>query len=148
MNKQNLELKVGLFIIVGFLCFSYLAIKMGNISLLNSNSYQLQARFTSTSGLKEGANIELAGVNIGKVDSIVLDVDEYESVVTLIINKDVKLQEDSIAAIRTAGIIGDRYIVIKPGGADDFLSNNDEISETESAISLEELISKYIFESE
>ncbi|NOX08239.1 MAG: outer membrane lipid asymmetry maintenance protein MlaD [Gammaproteobacteria bacterium] len=147
MNKKNIELNVGLFIIVGLLSFAYLAVKMGDIALLNNDSYQLQSRFTSISGLKEGANIELAGVNIGKVSDIILDNEEYEAVVTLSISKQVKLQEDSIAAIRTAGIIGDRYIVIKPGGSDIYLSNNDEITETESAISLEELISKYIFES-
>ena len=148
MNKMNLEMIVGLFLLAGFASFSWLAVKMGDIRFFMEDSYPVSARFISISGLKEGALIELAGVKIGKVTNIELDADEYEAVVRMNISKDVRLQDDSIASIRTAGIIGDRYIKLTPGGSEDYLGPGDEIEETESAISLEELVSKYIFDSE
>ncbi len=149
MRKVKLELVVGMFMILGFLGFAYLSVKLGDVNLWgDERSYPLQARFTSISGLKEGAFVEIAGVKVGKVAKIELDKAEYEAVVTLAIDKDVPVQEDSIASIRTAGIIGDRYVDITPGGADDYLPPGGEIEETESAISLEELVSKYIFEGE
>jgi phospholipid/cholesterol/gamma-HCH transport system substrate-binding protein len=148
MNKMNLEMIVGLFLLAGFASFSWLAVKMGDIRFFMEDTYPVSARFISISGLKEGALIELAGVKIGKVTNIELDADEYEAVVRMNISKDVRLQDDSIASIRTAGIIGDRYIKLTPGGSEDYLGPGDEIEETESAISLEELVSKYIFDSE
>ena len=148
MKKINIEMIVGLFLLVGLLSVSYLAVKMGDLDLFSDESYPVTARFTSISGLKEGAVIELGGVKIGKVSHIELDRDEYEAVVDLNIYKGVRLQDDSIASIRTAGIIGDRFVNITPGGSEDFLGAGGEIEETESAISLEELVSKYIFESD
>ncbi len=147
MKKINVEMSVGFFLLIGFACFAYLAVKMGDLDWCSDETYQVEARFNSISGLKEGATIELAGVKIGKVAKIELDGGEYEAVVDLKINKNVQIQDDSIASIRTAGIIGDRYVNIKPGGSEDYLANGDAIEETESAISLEELVSKYIFDS-
>lgn len=148
MQKLNLEIIVGLFLLAGFASFSWLAIKMGDIRFFMEDSYPVSARFISIGGLKEGALVELAGVKIGKVSDIRLDNDDYEAVVQMDINKNVRLQYDTIASIRTSGIIGDRYIKLTPGGAEDYLGPGDEIEETESAISLEELVSKYIFDSE
>jgi phospholipid/cholesterol/gamma-HCH transport system substrate-binding protein len=146
MNRTNFEITVGLFLIFGLLCFTYLAVKMGGTDLFGESTYSVQARFGSISGLKEGAVVEIAGVKVGKVSKIDLDRGEYEAVVHLDIKNGVKLQEDSIASIRTAGIIGDRFVNITPGGAEEFVEPGNEIEETESAISLEELVSKYIFE--
>ena len=148
MKKMNLEMIVGLFLLAGFVSFAYISIKMGDIKMFMEESYPVTARFTSISGLKEGATIELAGVKVGKVTRIELDGGEYEAVVHLDISKDVQLTDDSIASIRTAGIIGDRFIKLTPGGSDIYLEPGDEIEETEASISLEELVSKYIFESE
>ena len=148
MKKMNLEMIVGLFLLAGFASFAYISIKMGDIKMFMDESYPVTARFTSISGLKEGATIELAGVQVGKVTKIELDEGEYEAVVHLDISTDVQLTDDSIASIRTAGIIGDRFIKLTPGGSDIYLEPGDEIEETESSISLEELVSKYIFESE
>jgi len=147
MKNMNLEMIVGLFLLAGFACFSYLAIKMGDLRLFRNETYAVTARFTSISGLKEGSIVELAGVNVGKVSKIELDPDEYQAVVELDIDKSVQLQDDSIASIRTAGIIGDKFIKLTPGGSDIILGAGDEIEETESSISLEELVSKYIFDS-
>jgi phospholipid/cholesterol/gamma-HCH transport system substrate-binding protein len=148
MKKMNLEMIVGLFLLAGFASFSWLAIKMGDIKFFMEDTYPVTARFISISGLKEGATVELAGVKVGKVSDIHLDGGEYEAVVELNISNEVRLQDDSIASIRTSGIIGDRYIKLTPGGSEEYLEQGDEIEETESAISLEELVSKYIFDSE
>ncbi len=148
MQKSMLELTVGSFMIIGLVCFSYLAVIVGGVDWFSDESYRVKARFNSISGLKQGAIVEIAGVKVGKVEHIDLDNGEYEAIVELSLKNGVKLQEDSIASIRTAGIIGDRFVNIKPGGADDLIEPGGTIIETESAISLEELISKYIFESD
>ena len=139
---------VGAFLLAGFASFAYLAIKMGDLDLFKEESYDVTARFTSISGLKDGASLELAGVNVGKVTKIVLDAGEYEAVVYMDIDKTIQLSDDSIASIRTSGIIGDKFIKLTPGGSDIYLESGDVIEETEASISLEELVSKYIFEGE
>ena len=148
MKKMNVEMIVGAFLLAGFVSFAWLAVKMGDINPFANETYPVTARFTSISGLKEGSTIELAGVTVGKVSNIELDTDDYEAVVHMNIDKQVELQDDSIASIRTAGIIGDKYIKLSPGGSDIILEAGDEIEETEPSISLEELVSKYIFDSE
>ena len=148
MKKTSLEIVVGAFLLAGFLSFSWLAVKMGDINPFQNETYPVTARFTSISGLKEGSTIELAGVVVGKVSQIELDAGDYEAVVHLNIDKTIELTDDSIASIRTSGIIGDKYIKLTPGGSDIMLEAGDEIDETESSISIEELVSKYIFDSE
>lgn len=143
MRKFTIETAVGIFLIIGFLCFAYISVKLGNVPLLGSDDYPLKARFGSVSGLKTGAVIEIAGVPIGTVGQI--DLVDYEAIVHLSINKNIKLPDDTVASIRTQGIIGDKYIKMNPGGSDEYLKPNDEIIDTESAIDIEELISKYIF---
>ena len=147
MKRVNVEIGVGVFMILGLAGFFYLAINMGDVSLLGSETYRVQARFGNTSGLKEGAYVELSGVRIGKVSKIELDRDSYDSIVELSIPNEVQLQEDSIASIRTAGIIGDKFIKVTPGGLDEYIEAGGEIIETESSLDVEELISKYIFDS-
>jgi phospholipid/cholesterol/gamma-HCH transport system substrate-binding protein len=146
MKKINIETGVGIFLILGLLCLGYLSVKLGDLNLFGTEHYSVKAKFSNVSGLKEGAVVEIAGVTVGKVAKIHLD--DYEALVELLIEPGVKLQEDSIASIRTQGIIGDKYVKLKIGGADEFISGGDEIFETESAIELEELVSKYIFEKE
>jgi phospholipid/cholesterol/gamma-HCH transport system substrate-binding protein len=148
MKKTSLEIVVGAFLLAGFISFSWLAVKMGDINPFQNETYPVTARFTSISGLKEGSTIELAGVVVGKVSQIELDAGDYEAVVHLNIDKSIELTDDSIASIRTSGIIGDKFIKLTPGGSDIFLEAGDEIDETESSISLEELVSKYIFDTE
>ena len=148
MSKQRLELTVGAFVVICVLCLSYLALKLGDVGLFKPDTYQVLARFTSVSGLKHGAFVEVAGVRVGQVDRIELNVDEYLADVHMSIESSVPIQDDAIASIRTQGIIGDKFIKITPGGSPDLLSEGMEIFETEPAISLEELISKYIFESD
>ena len=146
MKRFNLEIVVGLFMLIGFASFAYLSVKLGDVSLFGSNNYHVEACFGSVAGLKLGAGVQIAGVNVGKVSSIALDPQSYDALVQLEIHREIELQEDTIASIRTAGIIGDRYISILPGGSPMLIEDGGEILETESAINLEELVSKYIFE--
>ena len=139
---------VGVFLLAGFASFSWLAVKMGDLELFKKESYDITASFTSISGLKEGAALELAGVVVGKVTKIELNEEEYEATVYMDVRKTVQLSDDSIASIRTSGIIGDKFIKLTPGGSDIMLEPGDMIEETEASISIEELVSKYIFEGE
>ncbi len=146
MNKINIETGVGIFLIAGLLSLGYLSTRLGDVDLFGTEQYTVQARFASVSGLREGAAVEVAGVPIGKVSKIHLN--DYEAMVELQIDPEIKLQDDSIASIRTQGIIGDKYVKIQVGGSDEYIEKGGEILETESAIELEELVSKYIFEKE
>lgn len=146
MKRFNLETAVGIFMVAGFLCFAYISVKLGDINLFGEKTYTVKARFSSISGLKEGAAIEIAGVKVGKVTKIDLDREDYEAIVHMSMDRGIRLQEDSIASIRTTGIIGEKFVKISPGGLDQYIEEGGELEETESAINLEELISKYIFE--
>jgi phospholipid/cholesterol/gamma-HCH transport system substrate-binding protein len=148
MNKLNIQLVTGLFVVISLAAFTYQAVNIGGVRLTSQPGYTLQARFTNISGLQAGAIVEAAGVRIGTVSAISFDPDSYEAVVSLRINQEVPVQEDAIAAIRTQGIIGEKFVKIIPGGFDELLEDGGEIFDTESAVSLEELVSKYIFSSE
>lgn len=145
MKRFNAEIVVGLFMLIGFSCFTYLSVKLGDVDLFGNDRYQVEARFSSVAGLKVGASIQIAGVSVGKVAAIGLDPVSYDALVYLEIEPEIELQDDCIASIRTAGMIGDRYVSISPGGSPILLEEGDEIFETESAINIEELISKYVF---
>ena len=145
MKKINLELAVGLFLLTGFFCFVYLSLQLGEVSIFaGEKNYTLVADFDSISGLKEGAILEIAGVNIGKVTKVMLGENDLARVYLQIPNE-VVIYEDTVASVRTQGIIGDKYIRIIPGGSDEILRDGDFITETESAIDVEEMVSKYIF---
>ena len=147
MSDTKTEIIVGIFMAAGLFSLGYLAIHMGDVDLFQGNKYTLQAKFTSVSGLKTGSWVEAAGVRVGKVSNITFDTENYLAVVTMEINDGVKVYEDATASIRTAGIIGDKFVKISAGGSENYLEPGMEIYETEPSINLEELISKYIFES-
>jgi phospholipid/cholesterol/gamma-HCH transport system substrate-binding protein len=144
MNRITVETAVGFFIIIGLLCLAYLSVNLGDVELFGTKQYPIKARFNNISGLKEGSEVDIAGVKVGKVSKISLE--NYQAIVELMINPDVKIQDDSIASIRTQGIIGDKYIKISPGGSEDYIKPAGVLSETESTVDIEELIGKYIFE--
>jgi phospholipid/cholesterol/gamma-HCH transport system substrate-binding protein len=146
-DKQHTELLVGIFMLCGIIAISFLALRMGDVELFNNDEYVIQAKFTSASGLREGAYVEMAGVTVGKVKKIEFDPDNYLAVVNISLPKSITVPDDSIASIRTAGIIGDKFMKISAGGSDTYVEAGMEIIETEPSINLEELISKYIFES-
>ncbi|QOX80153.1 outer membrane lipid asymmetry maintenance protein MlaD [Trichlorobacter lovleyi] len=145
MNSAKLELIVGIFMLIGILCLGYLSIKLGKMELIGGNNYRVTARFDSVSGLKPGARVELAGVEIGTVERIGLsNASGDQAEVTMKIKDGIKITDDVIASVRTSGIIGDKFIKLKPGGSDQLLKNGGRIRETESAIDIEELVSKFI----
>ena len=145
MNSAKLELTVGIFMLIGILCLGYLSIKLGKMELIGGNNYRVTARFDSVSGLKSGARVELAGVEIGTVERIGLSsASGDQAEVTLKIKDGIKITDDVIASVRTSGIIGDKFIKLKPGGSDVALKEGGKIRETESAIDIEELVSKFI----
>ncbi len=145
MNRSSVEIAVGIFVLIGIICVGYLTVRLGKMEWFGVDYYSVSAQFQSISGLNTGASVEVAGVQIGKVDSISLDKEEMVAVVKMKIQKGVVLTDDVIASIKTAGLIGDKYIKLTPGGSDEILKPGDTIIETESAIDLEELISKYVF---
>ena len=145
MNMAKLEMTVGIFMLIGMLCLGYISIKLGKMEIMGGDYYTVSAVFDSVSGLKPGARVEVAGVEVGKVERISLDPKSGDQAVAqLKIKTGVNITDDVIASVRTSGIIGDKFIKLKPGGSDKFLQNNGRIRETESAIDIEELVSKFI----
>jgi len=145
MKRSSIETSVGIFVLIGIICVGYLTIRIGKIEWLGKDSYTIYARFESVSGLKPGAQVEIAGIQIGTVNSISLDQERQIALVEMKIKKDVVLGDDVIASVKTAGMIGDKYIKISPGGSDIVLEPGEMITTTEPSVDLEELISKYIF---
>jgi phospholipid/cholesterol/gamma-HCH transport system substrate-binding protein len=143
MRKFDLELVVGLFVIVGILCLGYLSIKLGKMEFVGGKGYEVYALFSEIGGLKTGSSIVIAGVDVGRVKSIGLE--NYQARVVLNLPADVKLQEDAIASIKTRGLIGEKYIEITPGGSEKIIEPEGRIRETQPAVDLEELISKFVF---
>ena len=140
-----MEAAVGFFVLVGLVCLAYLTVKLGRMEVFNSEGYTVYASFNSVSGLRPGAEVEIAGVRVGRVKAIRLDDERPRAVVELQLNKGIHLTDDVIASVKTSGLIGDKYISLAPGGSGTELGNGDEITDTESAVDIEELISKYVF---
>jgi len=145
MKKHTLETSVGIFVLIGLVCVAYLTIKLGKMEWLGGNYYYLVARFHSVSGLKRGAIVDVAGVQIGRVENITLDPKEMVAVVRMKIKPEVSISEDAVASIKTSGLIGDKYVKIEPGGSDVLLKDGDYLIETESAVDLEGTISRWAF---
>ncbi len=144
MQKYSQEFSVGVFVLIGLLCLGYLTIKLGKLEMFSGNGYNIQARFTSVAGLKVGAGIEIAGVSVGKVTKIALDQTTYTAEVTLQLPPEVVLSNDAIASIKTSGLIGDKYISISLGNGNP-IPPGGQLTETESSVDIESLISKVIF---
>lgn len=142
MERAKLEFVVGLFVLVGILCLGYLAIKLGKLELVGGDYYELTADFSSSSGLKKGASIEIAGVEVGRVRSIVLIEDQAQ--VVMAIKDGISVYNDAIASIKTRGIIGEKFMGLSPGGAGDLLPKGGTIVDTEAGIDLEQVISQFI----
>ncbi|MDR1777899.1 MAG: outer membrane lipid asymmetry maintenance protein MlaD [Desulfovibrio sp.] len=141
------EIAVGFFMLVGLACLTWLTVKLGKMEFVSQGGFELSARFDSVSGLRVGADVEMAGVPVGRVVAISLDPDPMraQAVVRLRLSRNLQLSEDSIASIKTSGLIGDKYISLSRGGAEKTLGFGDTIQETESSVDLESLIGKYAF---
>ena len=141
-ERKGLELSVGLFLILGLCCLGYLSFTLGNLGL-GKKTYEIKAVFPTVAGLKNKSEVMLAGVSIGKVKDIELKDDRAEVVMS--IQKKVKLEDDSIASIKTMGIIGDKYVSISPGASETYLANGGVIRETQPPLDIESLIARFVF---
>ncbi|HEU4503421.1 MAG TPA: outer membrane lipid asymmetry maintenance protein MlaD [Nitrospira sp.] len=142
MENTKLEFIVGVFVLVGIVCLGYLSIKLGKLELIGGNVYEVVAQFNTASGLKNGSSVEIAGVEVGRIRAITLNEDR--AAVTLAVDNKVKLYTDTIASIKTRGIIGEKFLALSPGGGGDPLKPGDTIRDTESGLDLEELVSQYV----
>ena len=140
-----METIVGIFVAIGLLCVGYMTVKLGKVSLFGDDYYLLYARFTSVSGLRVGNPIEIDGIEVGGVEQMRIDQEKQMAVVELKIKKGINVYDDASVSIKTAGLIGDKFIKIDPGGAGGILKPGGSITETTSALDIEDLISKYAF---
>lgn len=144
MRKYRLETAVGLFVLLGVISLGYLSVRLGKLDIVGDNSYEVYANFDKAGGVKSGASVEVAGVDIGRVKDVRLGED-YQAVLKLAIRSDVRIPEDAIASIKTKGLIGEKYVQISPGASEEYVPPGGEITETESSVDIEELVSKFVF---
>ncbi len=141
---SRIDLAVGLFVIAGLAAVAYLALKLGAGALVGSDTTTVRARFTNLGGLAPGASVLVSGVEVGRVESVTLD-QRYAAVASLRVRKDLPLPSDTRAAIRSSGLIGDKHIALSPGADETLLSPDELITDTENAVDLESLISRFAF---
>jgi phospholipid/cholesterol/gamma-HCH transport system substrate-binding protein len=145
MKKYSVESVVGIFVVIGLLCVAYMTVKLGKVSWFEDDYYPLYARFTSVSGLRVGSPVEIDGIQIGRVERMSIDNARQMALVELKIEKGIKVYDDASASIKTSGLIGDKFIKIDPGGGGDVLKPGGTVTETTSAVDIEDLVSKYVF---
>lgn len=146
MKKNSLDFWVGLFVITGFVALLFLALKAGNMSSFSfAKTYSVTARFDNIGGLKPRAPVKSAGVVVGRVAAINFDDKTYQATVTLNIEDNFHFPKDSSAKILTSGLLGEQYIGIEAGGDEQSLAQGSKITQTQSAIVLESLISQFLY---
>jgi phospholipid/cholesterol/gamma-HCH transport system substrate-binding protein len=146
MSKKGIETLVGLFVLLGILALTFIALKAANLaSFGQTDGYTLQARFDNIGGLKPRAPVRSAGVTVGRVTSIRLDPKTYQGLVTMEIERGLQFPRDSSAKILTAGLLGDQYVGLEAGGDEKNLGAGDTVTQTQSAVVLENLISQFLF---
>jgi len=146
MTRRGIETLVGLFVLAGFVAIGYLALKAANLAAMTvGETYTVTALFDNVGGLKPRAPVKSAGVTVGRVSSIALDGRTFQGVVTMELEKRYAFPKDTSAAILTAGLLGDQYIGLNPGGDDDNLAAGDTIRMTQSAVVLENFIGQMLY---
>ena len=142
MKKTYLEFTVGLFLASGIGCLAWLSIELARKEFFASKGYEVQAAFSNGSGLRRGTPVLIAGVEIGRVESVRLE--DYEAKVRMLIQPGVVLQIDTIASIKTKGLVGEKYIELTPGASDKNIQRGGMLRDTQPALDLEAIIGKYI----
>ena len=145
MKSSRLETTVGAFVLLGIVAVAYLAMKIGGGSLVGADTYPVRARFDNAAGVNPGANVSISGVLVGRVESVALDFDDFSAIVTMNIREDVQLATDSIVSVKTSGLIGDKFLAISPGVDDTLIEPDGILTETESTVDIESLISRFAF---
>ncbi len=143
MKRFDLELSVGIFVLAGIICLGYISVKLAKMEVLRGDKYEVYAIFPDIGGLQTGSSVAIAGVNVGRVDSI--SVEDYEAKVVLSLPNDIKLHEDTIASIKTRGLIGEKYLSLTPGGSENIIEPGGRIRDAIPPVDVLELISKYVF---
>jgi len=145
MNEyKKIEMVVGVFVLIGVMSISWLAVELGQVGGLGKSGYTLKAVFEDAGGVREGSDVMLAGVGIGQVKSVILK-DNEEAEMTLRINSGVQIAIDATVAIRTKGLIGEKFVRVNQGSEEEYLNEGEEFEDAESSINIEDLIAKYIF---
>ena len=149
MNNRTVEIGVGLFVALGIGALFVLAMQVSNLGVFaggSNDSYLLTAGFENIGGLKVRSPVTVSGVRVGRVDAIDYDDDAFEAVVTLRINADYsRFPEDTSASIFTAGLLGEQYIALEPGGSMTNLVNGDRLQLTQSALVMEQIIGQFLY---
>ena len=145
MQKYSKETAVGIFMIIGLGCVVYMAVNLGNVSVFGNDRYSLFARFDKVSGLRVGNPVNMLGLEVGRVAGFRLDQQNQVAIVELELNKTIQIYDDAIAAIKTEGLIGDKYVEIDAGGGGELLKPGGTIIETVSPIDFGDIIGKYAF---
>lgn len=147
MRIKSLELLVGAFLLLAFGALLFLALQVSGLSTkMSQPSYHVTALFQNIGGLTVRAKVTIAGVSVGRVDAITLDPKTQTALVSMSINNDVKdISTDVVAAILTSGLLGEKYVGLTPGADDTFLKEGSRIEQTQSALVLEDLIGKFLF---
>jgi|ERR1051325_10726907 phospholipid/cholesterol/gamma-HCH transport system substrate-binding protein len=147
LQRKTLEMWVGLFVAAGLIALAVLAFRVGNLTFADiSNGYQVRANFDNIGGLKVKSPVTMAGVRVGRVSAIGFDSDHYQAVVTMDLDgRYNRIPNDTSAAILTSGLLGEQYVGLEPGGAEEYLKNGDKLQITQSAVVLEKLIGQFLF---
>lgn len=145
MKKYSKETIVGFFMLIGLACVAYMAVNLGNVSIFSEDTHLINARFNKATGLRIGNPVNMLGLKIGRVQALTIDQENQKAMVTMAINNGIHIYEDAIAAIKTEGLIGDKYIDIDAGGGGELLGPGETIIETVSPVDIGDLIGKYAF---
>jgi len=147
VNRSTIDLWVGIFVVIGIGAIVFLALKVGNLtSLQTTQTYRLEAAFDNIGGLKLRAPVKAAGVVVGRVDRVRFDPKSYRAVVTLSIDQGYPFSKDTIASILTSGLLGEVYIGLDAGGDTQMLADGSMMTKTQSAVVLEKLIGQFLFD--
>lgn len=145
MKYSKLELSAGLFVLLAFISLAYLTVRLGTGSMPGGETYPVEARFANAGGIHPGSSVLMSGVTVGRVETVRMDPSDFSAIVILKILSSLKLPSDSMASIKTSGLIGDKYVALSPGADETFLPAGSRITLTESAVDLESLIGKMAF---
>ncbi len=145
MKKHKVEFLVGLFVLLAVSALAWLTLRVGAGSLPAGETYLIESRFTNAGGLHAGSSVLLSGVTVGRVEEIRMEPSDYSAIVTLRLLSTLRLPSDSMASIKTSGLIGDKFVSLSPGAEEDYLPPGARITMTESAVDLESLIGKMAF---
>lgn len=145
MKKSTLEFLVGAFVLVGIAAVVHLSIRAGSGSLGNGDAYVIEARFANAGGLHSGSSVLVSGVPIGNVEEVRMDTTDYSAIVSMRVPGTLRLPTDSMASIKSSGLIGDKHVTLSPGADETYLEPGARILMTESAVDLESLIGKMAF---